>query len=280
VASIKEKYAGRAPLVFGDAELYGPTARADHDGDEALNECVLACSSKNLLGSGAMVLLDPEECEDRVGKYSLLFFSLDDDSEPSRNFTIGPKMMLKRVQEEEDGPTACFEFACPGKKDHRIVFNDLDIALAFARDFRVRARLLDHEDVSLKTAHNQAQVREARGKIEELRRHSFAVRWFRFFFFVLIALMVGVVIRIGILYTSDKGLPIVGHVSIVAKEAFDILKFLRSLFSKAGSQACEFAFGTVSLAQLQKCAELGGMSKVNDCINQLLASSSVSMPPM
>jgi len=254
VAAIKEKYAGRYPLVFDGAELYGPAENAGHEGSE------------NLLGSGALVLLDPEESADKVGRYSLLFFSEDDASKPLKNFSIGSNM-LKRMKDEEDGPAASFEFSSPGVPVHQLAFDALDTAFAFVRDYRVRAKLMD---VSLKTVNRTNQVREARSKIDELRRNSLGARLRRFILMLLILLTVGVLMRVGVLYRGHPDKAPQEYLQILKKDAFEILGLMRSLFSWAGSQACELAFGTVSVAQLQECARFGGVSQINDCIAKLI----------
>jgi hypothetical protein len=254
-AAIIEKYPGRYPLVFDGAELYGPVENAFHDGNE------------HLLGCGAIVLLDPGEGEDKVGRYSLLFFAEDDVSEPLKTFSIGPNM-LKRMKDEEDGPAACFEFDSPGVAVHQLAFDALDRALAFARDYRVRAKLID---VSLKTVNRGNQVREARSKIEELQRNSLAQRLKSFACTLLMLLMVGVFLRVAIMYMQHPKKAPQEYLLIVAKETFQVFRVLRSLFSKAGSQACEFSFGTIPVAQLQKCVSVGGMSQINECIAKLVS---------
>jgi len=254
-AAVIEKYPGRYPLVFDGAELYGPVENACHDGNE------------NLLGSGAIVLLDPGEGEDKVGKYSLLFFAEDDASEPLKTFSIGPHM-LKRMEDEEDGPAACFEFDSPGAAVHQLAFDELDTALAFARDYRVRAKLID---VSLKTVNRGNQVREARSKIEELQRNRLGERLKSFACTLLMLLMVGVFLRVAIMYMQHHDKAPQEYLLIVTTEAFQAFRVLRSLFSQAGSQVCEFAFGTIPVAQLQECVSVGGMSQINECIAKLVS---------
>mmetsp|Transcript_89161 Transcript_89161/g.140831 ORF Transcript_89161/g.140831 Transcript_89161/m.140831 type:complete len:399 (-) Transcript_89161:277-1473(-) len=257
VAAIKEKYAGRYPLVFDGAELYGPAENAGHEGSE------------NLLGSGALVLLDPEESEDKVGRYSLLFFAEDGVSEPLKTFSIGPHM-LKRMEDEEDGPVACFEFDSPGAAVHQLAFDALDTALAFARDYRVRAKLID---VSLKTVNRGNQVREARSKIEELQRNSLGERLKSFACTLLMLLMVAVFLRVAIMYMQQPDKAPQEYLLIVTTEAFQVFRVLRSLFCQAGSQVCELALGTIPVAQLQKCVSVGGMSQINECIAKLVSSA-------
>jgi hypothetical protein len=255
ISALKEKYSARCPLIFDGADLYGPAENADHEGTE------------NLLGSGAIMLLDPEESEDKVGQYSLLFF--EDSSKPLKTFTIGPQM-LKRVADEEDGPGACFEFRSTGVAVHQLAFSDVDTALSFARDFRVRAKLMD---VALKTVSRGRQVQEARGKVDELRRNSLQARLFRFFCAMLVLLLVGVTIRVALLYKLHPGKAPKEYLAILVEECFHVLQLLRSTFSSAGSQVCEVAFGAIAAPQLQRCLELGGVSKINECVTALL-------PPM
>jgi|Transcript_18248 hypothetical protein len=256
-AAIIEKYPGRYPLVFDGAELYGPVENACHDGNE------------NLLGSGAIVLLDPGEGEDKVGRYSLLFFAEDGVSEPLKTFSIGPHM-LKRMEDEEDGPVACFEFDSPGAAVHQLAFDALDTALAFARDYRVRAKLID---VSLKTVNRGNQVREARSKIEELQRNSLGERLKSFACTLLMLLMVAVFLRVAIMYMQQPDKAPQEYLLIVTTEAFQVFRVLRSLFCQAGSQVCELALGTIPVAQLQKCVSVGGMSQINECIAKLVSSA-------
>jgi len=101
-ADIREKLAGRWPLVFSGAELYGHSA-----GGEA--------GSEVLLGRGAFVLLDPAEGTRTVGSYELLFYGMDEGArEPVKRFAIGPAMALARQKQPaaDDDSTS---WPSPGK---------------------------------------------------------------------------------------------------------------------------------------------------------------------
>jgi len=258
--AIQEKYAGSLPLIFGASDLYGP-APGDASGSEVL------------LGRGAVVLLDPEEECRTIGEYKLLFFSEDEGaSKPTKSFPIGPRMSLKRQQpdaDDADGPAAMFEFrAGPGLPVHSICFDEAATAATFARDFRVRSRLMD---ISLKTAKGQHAVNEVRDELRELRRQSVGARLWRLLCLIMVLLLVAVVARVGLLYSEQPGKAPEAYLEQVKKDLTNVGHASHTVVVAAGSKVCELAVGAVPAADLQKCLAVGGVSQVHECVEQLVS---------
>jgi hypothetical protein len=257
--AIQDKYAGRWPLVFGPSDLYGPSPGG-------------AAGSEVLLGRGAMVLLDPEEDSRTVGQYSLLFFGEDEGaSHPVKSFPIGPGMTLRRREadpEDADEPAVMFELRTARDMPvYEASFDDVATAATFARDFRVRARLMD---VSLKTAKGQRAVNEARGELKDLQRKSFGARLWRFACLLVILLLVAVIARAAMLFQEPgKGPEQIAEQ--LKKDSANAARVAYTAVSSAGQKACELVGGSVSTATLQKCLAVGGVSQVRECVEDLIS---------
>lgn len=256
-AALEEKYFGRWPLVFGGVDLYGP---APGGGGEAL------------LGSGALLMLDPEDSGNKVGSYALHFFSEDDGaSKPVTTFQFGPKMSLKRQpvdSEDADAPAASFDLT-PGRglQAHTVSFDDAATAAAFARDFRVRSRLLD---VSLKTAQGQRSVDEARNEIRELHQQSLGARLKRFILLLIALFFVAIVVRAAMLYKLQPGKAPVVYVQQLAKDVRNAASVPQAAARVIGSQACQYGLGAVPHASLQQCLSQSSLAIVRDCVAKLV----------
>jgi len=259
--AIQEKYVGQWPLVFGSMELYGPDPSSGGAGSEVL------------LGSGALVLLDPEDEPNRVGQYSLLFFGEDEGaSHPVTSFPIGPKMMLTRQKpdvEDCDGPAATFELvAGAGLPVHSIAFDEAATAAAFARDFRVRSRLMD---VSLKTVKGKQATNQARDELKELRRQSLGARLRRYMTVLVVLFLFGIVARVGMLYAETSSQAPEMYVQQVTKDLGNIGQISHSVAMYAGTKVCSLAVGAVAVVDLQKCIILK-QAQVRECVAKLMPS--------
>lgn len=259
--AIQEKYIGQWPLIFGSMELYGPDPSSGGAGSEVL------------LGSGALVLLDPEDDPNRVGQYSLLFFGEDEGaSHPVTSFPIGPKMSLTRQKndvEDSDGPAATFELlAGAGLPVHSIAFNDAATAAAFARDFRVRSRLMD---VSLKTVRGKQATNQAREELKELRRQSLGARLRRYMIVLVLLFLLGIVARVGTLYAKTSSKAPEMYVQQVTKDLGNLGQISHSVAMYAGTKVCSLAVGAVAVVDLQKCIILK-QAQVRECVAKLMPS--------
>lgn len=264
-AEIREKFAGRCPLVFTGVELFGPDPKSQ-GGDEVL------------LGHGAAVLLDPAEDCKSVGCYELLFFGEDEGAkEAIKRFQIGPKMSLAKQAtdaEDEDGPAAAFALSAgvQGVPAHSITFESANVAAAFARDFRVRQRLMD---MSLKTVKRGHAADALRGEVEGLKRQTLAARLQRLLCFIVLFLALAVGARLASLYAKDKGSrPPAEYVAELGRDARVALQLSRTAVVSVGSKACEAAFGSVPAVDVRRCAALsdGGKSatRVARCLEALV----------
>jgi len=265
VTGIEEHLRGRWPLVYGDVELFGP----DPNAEEAVEV---------LLGRGAIVLLDPPDSDANVvGRYELLFYNQDDGpKKAAHSFVIGPKMALKRLEEEReagepDEPLLSFEFReSPLAPVHTFTFDDAAIMARFARDARVRKRFMA---LSQKTVVGQRSVQEARSELEELRRRGFFARLFRLLRFLVILFVVAAVGRFGHIWYLDQAKHPAEHASTLLKEGLEVVEGAREVAMFVGSKACELAVGAVSVADLKRCTDLGGVTKVQECVLRLLGGA-------
>lgn len=237
-AAIEEKLEGRWPLVFTGVELYGPAPGSSSAGSAGS----AASSSEVLLGRGACVLLDPpEEQSGRVGSYELLFFAEDEGArEPVKSFQIGPGMALKRQPaDDEDGPAVTFELrsvSTPCLPVFSMAFDATNTGNAFARDFRVRQRVME---LSLKTVRHARAVGEARGELNDLKRRGCCATTSRFLVLLFLLILVGFLARFGMLCYSKPALPVDQHLHAVLKDFFNIGRLLQGAALRAGLQACE-----------------------------------------
>jgi len=264
-SAIQGKYRqqGRWPLTFTGADLYGPSASGDPE---------------VLLGCGVFVLLDPkeEETQKTIGKYSLLFFSEDEgSSRPAKEFAIGPRMVLTRQQpdtEDPDAAAATFSLSIPGQQVHTLSFDQADVASTFARDFRVRSRLMD---VSLKTASGKKEADQARRELQELQQQGLGARLRRLICLLVPLLLIAVIARMGHLYSLRPGQEPAVYLQQVQKDVSSVLHNSHTAVMATGAKVCEIAVGAVPPSALQKCISVGGVSEVRECVADLLAYSSI-----
>lgn len=265
-ADIRQKLAGRWPLVFGGAELCGPDPGGAQAGGEVL------------LGRGAAVLLDPPEDTKSVGSYELIFYGEDEGAqEPVKRFLIGPKMTLTKQAaegEDEDGPAATFAFAAglQGVPAHTIAFDSAIVAAAFARDFRVRQRIME---LSLKTVKRGRAADELRSEIEGLKSQTLSARFWRFLCLCVVLLALTTMARVCTLYVKDKGArKPAAYFADLARDARTAARLSRSALAGAGSKACELAFGSVPADDVRRCAALADSSQsvtqVSRCLKALV----------
>eukprot|EP00928_Gymnodinium_smaydae_P048051 TRINITY_DN320_c0_g1_i1.p1 TRINITY_DN320_c0_g1~~TRINITY_DN320_c0_g1_i1.p1 ORF type:complete len:400 (-),score=90.79 TRINITY_DN320_c0_g1_i1:213-1412(-) len=257
-ADIRERLSGRLPLVFGGAELYGP----DPNG-EAGNEV--------LLGRGAFALLDPQasEASGKLGTYQLLFYSEDEGArQAKKSFDIAHKMALKeQAPEDEDGPAAAFEFSSASGV-FTVTFDSANVAAAFARDFRVRQRLME---MAVKTVKGMRTSAGLRDELEEAKRNSLAARLKRYLGLFVFLFLIGCAVRLFTLYSEDKSRPVPEHLQTLSHEIMSLGRLSRGAATKATTKACKLAVGAVPSEDVRVCASLPSASQAKDCIDNLLS---------
>lgn len=257
---IRSKLAGKWPIVFAGAELYCP----DPNGP-GTNEV--------LLGRGAAVLLDPPEDSRTVGNYELVFYGEDEGTDrPLKKIAIGPRMMLKRQandDDDEDGPAATFLLTGQSIPQHTICFEETEVACKFARDFRVRCKLLD---ISLKTVKGQQSAESLREEIAGMKHRSLAARLVRAFRSFMLLLMLLVIARAVMLYSQDaKKRHPREYLQEVSKDFRRVAQLSLTGLQSAGAQACEVAVGSVSTESIRLCSEESKVSDMRRCLNSLIA---------
>lgn len=241
----------RWPLTFPGVELFGPDP-AGEPGSEVL------------LVHGVAVLLDPPSDNSGViGTYELLFYSFDEGAQKAAcRFTIGPRTRLSQCDEDSDGPVS-FDFrVTPGVPKHMLAFEEPAVAATFARDFRVRQRLME---LSLKTAKGMRSVKEARGELEELRRQSLSASVVRLVSFFLMLVCLACVVRFSMLFYTNRTTPPREHAIAVLAEARLLLASFKRETLAMGSSVCERIVGSVPAADLQRCVSLVSPHQVVEC---------------
>mmetsp|Transcript_20360 Transcript_20360/g.36396 ORF Transcript_20360/g.36396 Transcript_20360/m.36396 type:complete len:408 (+) Transcript_20360:128-1351(+) len=263
-ADIRSKLDGRWPLVFIGAELYGPDPNSASSGSEVL------------LGRGAAVLVDPPE-DIRVGSYELVFYCEDVGAEkPISTFTIVPKMTLERQaasEEDLDGPAASFLLTSFGKPAHTLCFEDNDVAGAFARDFRVRQKLMD---VSLKTAKGQKAARELRGELTGLREQSLIARMLGLLRLLMLIAALACLARLAQLYLQDavKQQPAV-YMQMLKRDVGHVLSMSAASSKRAVQKACELSVGSAAEDDVRACSQLAQASDIRRCLDRLTGRAPV-----
>ncbi|CAE8643260.1 unnamed protein product, partial [Polarella glacialis] len=263
VEDLAQKLQGRWPLVFAGSDLYGP----DPNGDS---------QSEVLLGRGAAVLLDPAE-DSKVGTYELLFYGEDEGvSEPLKRFPIGPKMALKRQDtdsEDGEGPAASFLLSAFGLPDHTISFEESSTAGMFARDFRVRQRLLE---ISLKTAKGQKAAQELRGELQGLRQRSPFAQVCRLLGRFLLVAFVAFMGRLYKHVSDDavKRQPM-EYAHLLGADAWQAVGMSHSAAKNIGMKACAVTLGAVRPQDVLTCGKLSKVSDMRRCIDSLTGRASV-----
>lgn len=255
---IRSKLTGKWPIVFAGAELYGP----DPNGPS---------TNEVLLGRGVAVLLDPPEDLKTVGTYELFFYGEDEGTDkPLKKIAIGPKMMLKRqADDDEDGPAATFLLTGPSIPGHTICFEETEVACKFARDFRVRCKLLD---ISHKTVKGQKSAESLREEIAGMKQRSLAARFVRAVRTFMLLVMLAVIARAVMLYAQDtKKRHPREYLQDVSKDFRNLAQLSLTGLQSAGAQACEVAVGSVSTESIRLCAEESKVSDMRRCLNSVIA---------
>lgn len=252
--------AAAAPMVYGGAELFGPEPGS-------------SSGTEVLLGSGAFVLVDPTEGH-HVGAYQLLFYSEEEgaDAEPMSCFAIGMKMGLRRLPraEEEDGPAVSFELPNPtGLLAHTLTFDSEEVAACFARDYRVRQRLME---VAHTSARGSRRAGELQGEIECMKRNSISA-W--------AAWAVGLCVLLACLACSAQVLRLCYlqrdvsaaiHVQTVLSELRHAVGVSGRAATFAGTQVCRVAFGALTVEDLLRCHAAKAW-EVKRCLEVLAGSA-------
>lgn len=255
---IRLKLSGKWPIVFSGAELYGP----DPNGPS---------SNEVLLGRGAAVLLDPPEDCRTVGIYELVFYGEDEGTDkPLKQISIGPKMLLERqVDDDEDGPAVTFLLTGPSIPAHTITFEETEMACKFARDFRVRCKVLD---ISHKTVKGHKSAESLREEIADMKHRSLAARLVRAVRVVMLLVMLALVARAVMLYVQDaKKRHPREYVQDVSEDARQVAKVSLMALRSASAQVCEVALGSVSREGIRLCADESKASDMRRCLNSLIA---------
>lgn len=147
------------------------------------------------MGWGGVVLLDPPKGP-RIGSYDLLFFTDEGGQSPVFQISIAPGTSLKQSADEDedeegsnqDGPedglcdegekAYSFDLVHPGRPNHSLRFDDAKEAEKFARDFKVRQRVVK---LALQRVQKQAEAHQLTGKLTELKNKTVLARLRRFF---------------------------------------------------------------------------------------------------
>lgn len=254
---------GPPPLLFVGAELCGPDPGHPAGGEV-------------LLGEGVVALLDPPD-DGKVGNWQLLLYTAEDGArKPTSRFTIGPATRLRRQKPQSDpsGPAASFtlSFGVPGtaaEKAHTISFNDDKVAELFARDFRVRQRLME---LSLKHVKGQQSAQELLGEIRDLKSKTICARLMNLLFWLLLLSLLAAGGRVGMMYKEDQGTrKPAEYVKALVKDAQRVAQVSQRHVASAGSKACQVAFQVVPAADLQSC--LGApSSSLRNCVERLASA--------
>eukprot|EP00930_Biecheleria_cincta_P042389 TRINITY_DN29164_c0_g1_i1.p1 TRINITY_DN29164_c0_g1~~TRINITY_DN29164_c0_g1_i1.p1 ORF type:complete len:396 (-),score=77.83 TRINITY_DN29164_c0_g1_i1:33-1220(-) len=255
---IRAKLTGKWPIVFSGAELYGP----DPNGPS---------TNEVLLGRGAAVLLDPPEDSRTVGNYELVFYGEDEGADkPLKRIAVGPKMLLERqADDDEDGPAVTFLLTGPSIPAHTICFDETEVACKFARDFRVRCRLLD---ISHKTVKGQKSAESLREEIAGMKQRSLAARCVRAVRSLMLLVTLAVFARAVMLYAQDtKKRHPREYLQDVSKDLRQVAKLSLTGVQTATAQVCEAAVGSVSTESIRLCAEEANLSDMRHCLNSLIA---------
>eukprot|EP00445_Apocalathium_hangoei_P006012 CAMPEP_0203856636 /NCGR_PEP_ID=MMETSP0359-20131031/10290_1 /ASSEMBLY_ACC=CAM_ASM_000338 /TAXON_ID=268821 /ORGANISM="Scrippsiella Hangoei, Strain SHTV-5" /LENGTH=423 /DNA_ID=CAMNT_0050773267 /DNA_START=66 /DNA_END=1337 /DNA_ORIENTATION=- len=255
------------PLIFTGVQLMGEDPNFEGGGVV-------------ILGEGAAVLVDPEDTVN-VGSYELRFYSVDDGvDEPIKRFVIGPRATLNRLPtrgEDLDDSAVIFDVRMlPTDRLHTLCFEDEQMAATFARDFRVRQRLMK---ASLLTAKGASKEMELRGQIECLKRMTLASRLWRLFGLFIAVLLVVVISRFAWYYKEDmrqqKTRAIAEYGQMLIEDAIQAAKVSRGLASNIGAQACKSMLGTVPPSDLQLClaasddtdTDAGALTVLRRCVS-------------
>lgn len=251
------------PLVFGGAELCGPDPGNPTGGEV-------------LLGTGAAVLFDPPE-SGQVGNWQFLFYGQDEGArEPVKRFSIGPATRLRRLEATPgpDGPAVTFEIACGPRgaaEAYALAFEDIRVADAFARDFRVRLRLME---LSLKNVKRARNAQDLLGEITDLKQRTLGARIWRLVSFVVLLVILGAIARLAMLYRQDHGArgP-VEYLAALAEDAYVAARLSRAVLVDLGAKVCDAAVGAVPAPDLRRCLAAvpgSGAEGLRLCVEQLV----------
>eukprot|EP00747_Dinoflagellata_sp_TGD_P165061 gnl/TRDRNA2_/TRDRNA2_185860_c0_seq1.p1 gnl/TRDRNA2_/TRDRNA2_185860_c0~~gnl/TRDRNA2_/TRDRNA2_185860_c0_seq1.p1 ORF type:complete len:419 (+),score=58.50 gnl/TRDRNA2_/TRDRNA2_185860_c0_seq1:60-1316(+) len=259
LAADATELAGRWPLVYGPAELYGP----DPGGE---------VGSEVLLGRGVVCLIDPaDDSASRVGAYELRFYG---EGDPAARWVIGPRMTLGEpslIQDSGCGPAAIFELSVPGEPQRQLAFDREAAAAAFARDFRVRHRLMA---LSLKTSRSLGAADMLRSEVIAMQRRGLlpTLRIWIWWLAVLLALAV-VVQTVMLLHADSYRRPLAGAVAEAVQTTRTSLSTAVTSAAAAGEAACQLLSRQIPASALQRCTELTDGLHVKRCVASLAAAS-------
>jgi hypothetical protein len=258
-ADIRQKLSSRLPLVYGGAELYGPDPGGDGAGSEVL------------LGSGAFVLVDPpEEEEGRIGSYELLFYCEDEGVRaPAKQIVIGRKMALRRSScEADDAMAASFELpGSPGVPTHTLAFDSANVGANFARDYRVRQRLME---MAVKNVKGARATSDLRGELEDLKNQGLAQQVARKLRLLVLVFFIACSVRLAMLYSEGPGRPPAAYAEVLMHDILSIGQTSREAAASIAKQACKLTVSALDTDDLKLCMAEGATDEqMTRCIRQL-----------
>jgi len=268
-AQLNDRHAGMWPIIHGTVELYGPDPR-------------IGGETEVLLGRGALVLLDSQESS-RVGCYELLFY---DESyvAPILRLPMGPRLKLAAQPMTPNGGSDArrqtmggplltmrpsFDLSIPGGGPWGVVFDLEADAMAFARDFAVRYRLVA---LSVKTTRGWRTVRDLQDEIMEMRRRGLLASLERFFFQALFLICISLLVYACALYSNDSSRPILDVAVAAITDAWVAFTTSVGWASDLGATACGLLTPVVPIAEVQRCLA-PSQADVRPCMANLVGSS-------
>jgi len=250
------KFKHRSPIIYGSAEFYG----VEHSG-----------AGEVRVGAGVVVLLDPAETESML-IYEVAFFDEEESvGEPARRFEIHPRMELQLIRHEEDGETAgtsvdISQAQCPS---HSLIFENEDDAAGFARDFRVRLRLMR---LASKTVRGRREVSAVSDEIQRLKNQMLSARVARALRWFIVLVVVLMCLRCIMVFSGDRQRSLAG--TLIAD-----VRWFSTMSSKVVAAAsagfCELVAGAPPPSKVLRCAALGSTWEIRRCLESLVGRLSL-----
>lgn len=227
--------------------------------------------------SGAAVLLDPPD-DGSLGKWQFMFFG-EDFAQGAEETTMGFLIMPGTTLKTSDASSSV-TFSLTGlgpdptqTPEFTLSFSKAKVAALFARDFRVRHRLMD---LALRNMQSQQETMQLRGEIHTLRGKPFIVRVLRWSLIAGFLLSIFCISRLAGHFQEDFGArPFTAYVNAVAEDLKRGASLVYDEVEDSGLQLCNAALGVVSSSQLQGCVDGKGKIKgLQPCVQDLLTRAS------
>eukprot|EP00747_Dinoflagellata_sp_TGD_P163892 gnl/TRDRNA2_/TRDRNA2_183090_c0_seq1.p1 gnl/TRDRNA2_/TRDRNA2_183090_c0~~gnl/TRDRNA2_/TRDRNA2_183090_c0_seq1.p1 ORF type:complete len:286 (-),score=46.65 gnl/TRDRNA2_/TRDRNA2_183090_c0_seq1:257-1114(-) len=256
-AHVQDYLAGSTPLLYSDAELYTPSPQGEVHGHQG----------RTLLGRGVAVLLDPLEVH-RVGVHEFLFFG-DGNSEPLVRWPIGPRVRLEREAAIGIGGTqAVLVFVVQGEPGCALAFSTEEDAAAFARDFRVRQKLMA---LSLKASRSLGSVEALREQVSNAQQGLLSKLWALQRWIGLLILMgvLAVVVRVVILMLKWRVSADVAS-QLALHDVGVLVSATMNAAVEKGGEACLLLMKMIPSSSVEQCALNHDGEQVRQCALNLL----------